>query len=196
MDDSSDEAQASRFKDTTVWRSAGLALAAFLALALAPIQPIYFPVMDQLQPADAVMVMGPPEQSRLDLARDLVERGYAQEMVISAGNSPGPYSIRSTRFCMEPQVFPVHCEQSAPFTTEGEVAFMARLAEDRSWDSVIFITFTPHVTRAQLYADRCFPGTSVVLSDGVEQPLERLAIQYFYQTGGFVKALFTSDECP
>lgn len=164
-------------------------------MALSPLQPIYFPAADQLQTADAVMVMGPPEQSRLDLAEQLIESGYAKEMVISAGNSPGPYSIRSTQFCMEPQLFSVHCEQSAPFTTEGEVALMGRLAEERSWDTVIFITFTPHVTRARLYADRCFSGTAIVLTDGVEQPLRRLAVQYFYQTGGFVKALIANDDC-
>lgn len=119
-------------------------------LALIPVSTIYAPTRDTPRPVDVIMVLGPPEQTRIDTALALIEEGYSENLVISASNSAGPNGIWKNPLCTKPQTFWVHCEQSDPFTTQDEVGMLNAIADENGWDSAIFITFTPHISRTRL----------------------------------------------
>lgn len=162
---------------------------------LMPVSTIYAPPRDTPEPVDAIMVLGPPEQTRIDTALELIAEGYSENLVISASNSAGPNGIWENTLCTNPQAFTVHCEQSDPFTTQGEVGMLRGLAEENGWDSAIFITFTPHISRVRLYVDRCFSGVTYVISDESTLDISRAVFNYYYQIGGFVKSGLVTTGC-
>lgn len=187
--------QPTRTRRRSALGTVGLGLCALLILVLMPVSTIYAPLPDAPEPVDVVMVLGPPEPTRIQTALALIEEGYSENLVISASNSAGPNGIWENPLCTKPQPFTVHCEQSAPFTTQGEVGLLNALAQENGWDSAIFITFTPHVSRTRLYVERCFDGDAHVISDGATLAVDRALFHYFYQLGGFLKASMITPGC-
>ena len=178
-------------------RAAGVAAVTVVALVVAFVLaglPLYvFPVVDAVPAqADVVYVIGPPTPARIALARELIESGAADEMLISV---PGDALAQGTpsrgRFsaCNLPGG-DVLCRAPDPATTQGEARLLAETAQEQGWDSAIVITMTPHVSRARMIIDRCFDGelTMRAVSD---QPsgLGGWVHQYLYQSAAFVKAL-------
>lgn len=168
----------------------GALVVAFILVGL----PLYvFPTVDAVPAqADVVYVIGPPTPARIALARELIETGAADEMLISM---PGDALAEGTpsrgRFsaCNLPGG-DVLCRAPDPATTQGEARLLAETAQEQGWDSAIVITMTPHVSRARMIIDRCFDGelTMRAVSD---QPsgLGSWVHQYLYQSAAFVKAL-------
>ena len=188
-----------------VWRTIagvvmvrGVAPLATLLLAIVVVGiPLYvFPSQDDVQHADAVLVIGPPMVQRLVTAQALVEGGIAEEMVVSVPDG----SIISSR--LTPRLddlcsampteadYPVTCFTPDPFTTRGESQAIARMAEESGWESVIVVTSLPHILRARVLFNRCADAYDVFfVSDQRKLDLSDWAYEYAYQTGAFGKVL-------
>lgn len=173
--------------------SLGIALAVVVTL---PIPGIFFPEKQEPHRADVILVLGPPDQDRLDLAVSLIEAGYSDNLIVSAKSSGRTHNLNLMPICQEPQSFFVHCETSKPFTTQGEIGLLQELAVQNGWTSAMIITFSPHLARTQIYADRCFNGTTTLIAPERVFTFEELVYQYFYQTAALVKARTLTSGCP
>lgn len=173
-------------------RLAGVTLAALGALALFVVAglPLYvLPVVDEPRPVDAVLVLGPTNEAKLQTAQRLLEEGLADTLVLST--PVGEFA----EFCAAEHDFEVLCFRPSPSTTQGEARELGSLAEARGWDSAMVIAMTPHITRARMIVERCFDGELAMISDGAALSLTEWIGQYIYQTGAFVKAFTVTPTC-
>lgn len=124
-----------------------------------------------------------------------MEAGASDNLVISAPDRSDPVSKSQIDLCVTPQEFSVWCQRSDPFTTQGEVSALDSLAQEHGWTSITIITERTHASRARLYANRCFSGSSVV--HYVDEPLsaDQIAYEYAYETAAFAKALVVTTGC-
>ncbi|WP_167516437.1 ElyC/SanA/YdcF family protein [Pseudoclavibacter terrae] len=164
-------------------------------MALTPVGPIFAPTPGEAGRADVILVLGPATASRLDLAKEMMESGHAANLVVSTNSGHERFGARNLQTCRVDQGYPVHCEQSAPFTTQGEVGLLQRLSEENGWHKAIVITSKTHATRASLYIGRCYDREADVI-----WPSERLSVlrgveEYFYQSAAFVKAFAVTNDC-
>ena len=124
---------------------------------------------DRVDRADAVVVFAGAKE-RLPAALELMVAGRAPVLVLPNGNRPGwPEANRLCRGRGDGTSttvggpgpgppFEVVCPVPDPMTTRGEARIVARLAAERGWDSLIAVTSTYHIARAELLLERCFPG--------------------------------------
>ena len=153
--------------------------------------PLYvFPPSDAAESADVVYVIGPPYQTRVDFAQDLLLAGAAQRMLISVGPPGAAFDAESIPACMRESV---DCLSPVPFTTEGEALALAQTADVSAGSRVIVVTAVPHVARTRYIFEKCFGHVDVV---GLPVDLDLLewAHQYIYQSGAFVKAWISSCD--
>lgn len=110
-----------------------------------------------VEPADAVVLFIGGTGERLEKALELMDRGVAETLVISAP-TPGTWPD-ADRLCRGTDApFEVVCPQPDPRTTRGEARIFGELAADRGWDRLVMVTSTYHVGRARLLLERCFDG--------------------------------------
>lgn len=121
--------------------------------------------------------------------------GYSENLLISTPEFGWRYRAEGIGLCTVPQEFSVTCLQSDPFTTQGEVGALEKISLERGWETAILITFKPHVTRTQLYLDRCFSGDAEVIYDDAPITTRGAVYQYGYQTGAFAKAFTQTRGC-
>lgn len=161
-----------------------MALAAALVLA-APAIPIFHPRVDGPSRTDAVVVLGPSTDRRVRLGEDLVRRGQASALVVSA--HPADLGGERPAVCDDRHVrYPVFCFDPVPATTQGEARAVRELARRHGWSSVRVVTFGPQLSRARLLVSRCYDGDVRMTDSGDSYDA---AYMYLYQTGAFVKAL-------
>lgn len=178
------------------WRRARpLVVALFACLLFAPVDSVFFPTRSAPIQADVVLVLGPASDSRLLLAERLIEAGYSDTLLISAAVSGPGRTPLIEQFCAKTKNFTVHCQQAEPFTTQGEVGWLERSASRQGWNTALIVTETTHVQRTRLYADRCFNGDAIVLSDETPLSPAELPYEYAYETAGFLKAALVSRGC-
>lgn len=162
----------------------GLAAGA-VALCLAGVPLYVFPASGRVGPADIAYVIGPPTRERIVLAEDLLSSGVVDRVIVSVpatgGQSAGQLSV-----CRVPDVT---CAVPDPSTTKGEVAMLQQLVGPG--ESVIVITFAPHVARTRFIFDRCYDGTVTVIASPTSLSAATWAYQYAYQSTSFVKAAIT-----
>lgn len=168
---------------------------ATLLLLFSAVPPIFLPFPSELKRADVVFVLGPATADRIEYAEALILDGFASEMLISAGNGPGPYTMRQLPVCSEERSFAVHCEKSDPFTTQGEIALLSSYAQVEGWESAIVVTSPSHANRAHLYLERCFSGEATVVAGRSDLAPQDLIPEYVYQLGGYAKAIFVTTGC-
>ena len=130
-----------------------LALAAFLALAVASVFLFILYDDDPVAKADAVVVLAGSKR-RLPVGLSLFEQGVAPVLLISDGLDPR--SPRTVRLCR--QRTDVLCPSPDPYSTRGEAQLVARLARERGWDSVVVVSSRFHLFRARILFERCFGG--------------------------------------
>lgn len=176
----------------SVRRLSALAIAVALLL---PVAPIFTPLQQTRLTADVVLVLGPANESRLALAREILARGTIENLVISAPDRDDPVSKSQIDLCVTPQEFDVWCQRSTPFTTQGEIATLEALAVRNNWDSAIIITERTHASRAQLYADRCFSGQAVVEYVNEQLSPYRIVYEYAYESAAFLKSATVTTGC-
>ncbi|MDN4475400.1 hypothetical protein QQX09_05960 [Demequina sp. SYSU T00192] len=152
--------------------------------------PLYvFPAHDEPRAVDAVYVIGPPTEARMELAEEMVADGLTDTIIVSLDDDP---DIRrrwdeATAVCEEPQDFTVYCSMPDPFTTRGEARWMRDLIEENGWDAVGVVTMAPHLTRTRVIMERCWDGDLAYLDSHETMSPFVWAYQYLYQTAALIK---------
>ena len=155
---------------------------------------------DEMQKADAIVVLGGEHDGREDYGIDLAKEGWAPTVVLS--NPYGPDDVM-TRVCRDArgEAGPVEvlCPIPEPLTTRGEALMMRQLADERGWSKIIVVSWSYHLPRAALVFRQCFsadPNATVLRA--VPRRYEFSALYwefaYAYQWGGLAKA-FALGEC-
>ncbi|MEM9566206.1 MAG: ElyC/SanA/YdcF family protein, partial [Actinomycetota bacterium] len=94
---------------------------------------------------------------RLPAAIDLMDRGTADVLVLPNGTSP--VWAAANELCGDDSLgYEVVCPTPEPITTRGEARAIGHLAIERQWTSLVAVTSTYHLARAELLLSRCFPG--------------------------------------
>lgn len=148
---------------------------------------------DQIQPADAIVVLGGEHDGREDYGLSLAQQGWAKTVVISDPWNPGDQVMK--RVCgASGGGIDVICHRPDPLTTRGEADFVRQLAKQRSWTKVIVVSWKYHLPRARLIFRQCFsdaPGATVMVPVPRRYQYSVLDWEfiYAYQWGGIAKAL-------
>lgn len=170
---------------------AGLAAVAIGALALTAWGAFLLqPRAEEPVQADAVVMLAGADDGRHLYARDLVNAGYAETLLVS---NPGGNTERvARRLCTgrtRPADAEVVCFSPDPPTTWGEAESVASIARARGWERVLVVTNRPHTLRAGIWM-RNATGLDVRMT-----PIERLdrvmlPVHLVWEAAGFVKGRF------
>ncbi|WP_084099562.1 hypothetical protein [Demequina sp. NBRC 110051] len=147
--------------------------------------------------SDVAYVIGPPTDARMQVALELLQSGSADSLMVSLDPDETEWSLAQAA-CAGAGDFAryrVLCDMPDPFTTRGEAQWLESEVTAHEWDSASVITFTPHIERAQMYMERCFDGELSMIDSGEDLALWDWAYQYAYQTGAFMKAGLTYEQC-
>jgi uncharacterized SAM-binding protein YcdF (DUF218 family) len=152
--------------------------------------------VDPLQHADVIVVLGGEHDGREDYGLSLARQGWAPTVLLS--NPYGPSDPVMRQACSESGGgVEVICMRPNPLTTGGEAAMTQRLANERSWNRFIVISWRYHLPRASLIFARCFPDRqALVMRQAPQQDAMSILaweFTYFYQYAGLVKAAVRSD---
>lgn len=137
--------------------------------------------------ADAIVLIDDGEGIRLPTALALAQAGRAPNLVIS-------HRLDRPQDCVAGWIgVTVRCFTPDPDTTRGEAEQIGAIAKANHWTSLIFVTDTPHVTRARFRLERCFDGqlTAVTSRIKTDEWLWRIG----YEWGASMKALATERTC-
>jgi uncharacterized SAM-binding protein YcdF (DUF218 family) len=133
-----------------------------------------------------VMLAGPG--NRLPVALELAREHRAPVLVVSRGwqgyGGPCPSPVPGVKLiCFDPD----------PGTTRGEAEAVGGLAKQFRWSSVVLVTTRTQDTRARIMAERCFAGSTYV----VTAPLSASSWPYqiAYGWGALLKALVVNRTC-
>ncbi|WP_062530150.1 YdcF family protein [Demequina rhizosphaerae] len=170
--------------------------AAAVLVALVGVPLYVMPAQDEPRAVDAVYVIGPPTEARMELAESMIEDGLTDTMMVSIGDSVAERDLwdAAAAACDEPQDFTVYCQMPDPFTTRGEARWMRDMVEHNEWDSVAVVTFSPHLTRTRVIMERCWDGDIAYLSSEEELDPWYWAYHYAYQSAAFIK-VWLEDGC-
>ncbi|WP_181028454.1 YdcF family protein [Pseudoclavibacter sp. RFBA6] len=177
---------------------AGAALALVVAIIAACFPLFVFPSTDEPREVDAIIVLGPPREARIQAAQQLIADGYSDTLVIAVDDygidsainvdacslSDGARSAGTVTRCLIPE----------PFTTAGEALMVERLAAAEGWETVMVVTNVTHISRARMIFTDCLGGGVLAVADGTGVGDSTWAWQFLYQSGAFVKAL-VSPTC-
>jgi uncharacterized SAM-binding protein YcdF (DUF218 family) len=133
-----------------------------------------------------VMLAGPG--NRLPVALELAREHRAPVLVVSRGwegyGGPCPSPVPGVKLiCFDPD----------PGTTRGEAEALGRMARQFHWNSVVLVTTRTQDTRARVIAERCFSGSTYVVTAPL--PLSSWPYQIAYGWGALFKALFVDRSC-
>lgn len=154
--------------------------------------------VDDLRPADAIIVLGGEHDGREEYGLGLGRDGWAPTVVIS--NPYDDWDPVMKRVCRPAEDIEVICARPNPLTTRGEAILMQRLAVERKWSTIIVVSWRYHLPRARLVFDQCFsdrPGSTVMVPVPRRYRYSpvRWEFVFAYQWAGLAKAL-VQGECP
>lgn len=158
-------------------------LAAFLALSA---RLFAFPTERVPARADAVVVLAGQWERRLPIGRRLVRDGVASVLALSEDSD----REWPDHLCRRRNVV---CFQADPYSTTGEAAALAVVAERREWRSVVVVTSDYHVSRATLLVDRCLDAR--VDAVAAEEPFRPWLYGAVWEWPKLVHALFVKRDC-
>jgi hypothetical protein len=182
------------------WAAWGAAPAAVLVLVwlLGCWAVLQHPRTDEPSRSDALLVLGPPDRTRMAEAQRLMDAGVAPVLVVAdpgageLGDASGRvYYERARQVCAAEHAYEVICFRPDPSTTQGEALQLRELGERRGWDHVSALTYRQHVARSRLILGRCYTGELDVLAFDYPEAPRGLLREFAYQSGGFVKAALT-----
>lgn len=147
--------------------------------------------IDQLEHADAIIVLGGEHDGREDYGLQLAREGWAPTVVLSNPYLQGDAVMK--RVCRSPEDVEVICFKPEPGTTRGEAEEMRRLADERSWRKIIVISWRYHLPRARLVFQQCFstnPDAAVMVDVPRRYRYSLLGWEFIfaYQWAGLAKA--------
>ena len=132
-----------------------LAALAGLFAVLCSLVPFVWPNTDRPTHADAVIILSGGPIERVPPALRLMDSGVAPALVLVGT----PDQAMEHEWCKGGRLpYEVVCLRPQPDNTREEARAAARLAEDRRWHSIVVVTATYHVTRAELLFRRCYDG--------------------------------------
>lgn len=152
---------------------------------------------DELQRADAVIVLAGEHDGREDYGIALARDGWAPNVVLS-DPYPDTDSVMARACTQSTSGINVICARPSSFTTRGEAEMMRGLAAEKSWTKVIVVTWNYHLPRARLVFHQCFsPDANAVVMRGVPRgydfSLAHWELVYAYQFGALAKAYVQGD---
>lgn len=145
------------------------------------------PRADEPVRADAVVMLAGADDGRHLYARDLVEAGYADTLLVS--NPGGNSELVARRLCTgiaRPADAEVVCFSPMPRTTWGEAEAVAAIAEARGWGRVLVVTNRPHTLRAGRWL-RAATGLDVRMTPIREVDRTMLPVHLVWEIAGFIK---------
>ncbi|WP_420176046.1 hypothetical protein [Luteococcus sp. OSA5] len=147
---------------------------------------VYRPHYDAVpdEPVDALLVLGPLEPWRLELAEQWMQQGKARNLVLSTPTLP-----QDAVHCEPPHEWPTYCFPPEPSTTRGEAVGLKRLAEEHGWQSMAVLTIDFHAARTRFIFERCLGHPVPVVGRHLEIPQRFLRYHVAYQLGGFAKEI-------
>jgi hypothetical protein len=143
--------------------------------------------------ADVVVVLS-GNKARLAPGLALIRRGVAPVLALSTVQRT-PHWPEAERLCATHRYAGarVVCFTAVPFSTRGEARTVARLARARGWRSIVVVTSTFHITRADMLFRRCYPGRLLVL--GSTSTWWRLPMEWASETGKLAVQLTIERGC-
>lgn len=154
---------------------------------------IYAPRLDPIPPnVDVLVQLGGVPFGDYQAARDIAQQRGIPDLVIS---NPISGTSVTDKYCGPLPGVRVHCFVPDPSTTKGEAQAFAELANTHGWASAfVLATGREHVERVRFYFNRCWGGTLSVNRPASERSLRVHISQSWYQTAGWIRAVFTN--CP
>ncbi len=173
---------------------AAVVLLAAAALAALTLRWFVFPPQDKPDRADAVVVFaGGAGTERIDTAMALLKRDVAPVLVLNQSTNPWYYEPGSPDLCENLSVdFEVICVKASPNSTRGEAAMFGDLAAERGWDSIVLVTSSLHLHRAELWLDRCVDAS--IQRVGADTPTSMG--QVLHELAGTLHAAVLDRSCP
>jgi uncharacterized SAM-binding protein YcdF (DUF218 family) len=143
--------------------------------------------------ADVVVVLSGSKR-RLPPALALIRRGVAPVLALSTVQRTKHWP-QAARLCATHRYAGarVLCFTAVPFSTQGEARAVARLARKRGWRSVVVVTSTFHITRADLLFRRCYHGALSLVGAG--SPWWQLPEEWVSETGKLLVQLTVRRGC-
>lgn len=152
--------------------------------------------------SDAIVMLAGADDGRHRVARNLLQDGYAPELLVSNPVSAG--KKKAAKLC---RMKATDCFSPMPKTTAGEVRAVREAAEEAEdsgdgWDSIIVVTNKPHAARAGAFFRRCLEeagedggpiAVRVVSIEGLDK--SRLPIHVLRETAGFIKEATVAEAC-
>lgn len=176
-----------------VWGALAVGALAML-WALVTIRLVVFPRYDQPERADAIVILGPVDRWRVDLAERLVDEGVANVIAMPAWTD----GFTDSHCHWDRDDVETICFEPEPATTQGEAKWTKEQIAARGWRTVVVITVDAHVERARFIFDGCVGDDASMLVTG--QPPPNAGLRFYthhllYQSGAFVKAIFITPGC-
>jgi uncharacterized SAM-binding protein YcdF (DUF218 family) len=148
------------------------------------------PVTDSPARADAILVLGPPLEPRIQTAYRLAEAGVSDKVFVSVPSDRVPSSDKLAFCPAPPKDIEVACFVPSPFTTKGEARYAQEMYDRGQLSTVVVVTQAPHVLRARLIFSRCFAGRAEFVADDSQRSLLAWIYEFAYQTAAMVPAFF------
>ena len=150
------------------------------------------PRSDRPTTADAVVVLGPSLQPRIDQAVTIARTFSVRELLISVGDTAGQ---ATSGLCVDPPAgIRVRCFRPSPYTTRGEAREVGSVARAADWHTVIVLAPRAQLSRARLLVRRCYAAGLEMVVARQRYGLLGWAYQFGYQSAAFVKA-FLEPGC-
>lgn len=172
-------------------RSVLTAAVLWLAWAVVAARLFVFPDADEPRRVDAIVMLGGYGQ-RMERAKELFAEGWAPVLAISEpvwANGTVDYLPE----CIDPAPG-VLCFHPDPKTTRGEARAIRDLAAEYGWQSILVVTDTHQMTRAEIIIGRCFAG-QVLMTDVAVDTRKQAVYRVVYETGALLRALFVRRGC-
>jgi hypothetical protein len=177
-----------RHASSRAWRRAFAAVVAVIAaFSVVTARLFVWPAQGMPARASAIVMLAGPG-NRLPVALELAREHRAPVLVVSRGwqgyGGPCPPPIPGVKLiCFDPN----------PGTTRGEAEVLGRLARQFRWSSVVLVTTRTQDTRARIMAERCFGGSTYVVTAPL--PVSSWPYQIAYGWGALLKALVVYRTC-
>jgi uncharacterized SAM-binding protein YcdF (DUF218 family) len=167
------------------WRvAAAVAVALFFILSAVL---FVFPSKGSANRADAVVVLDDAVGVRRAKAIQAVTAGVAPNLVISHhADRPQDCPAKIANVT-------IVCFTPTEDSTKGEASGFARIAKERGWNSLVFVTDPPHVARSKWLISRCFSGKLGAITTKVTN--RDWPIRVVYEWVALSKAVLTQRSC-
>jgi uncharacterized SAM-binding protein YcdF (DUF218 family) len=152
--------------------------------------------VDELEHADAIVVLGGEHDGREEYGIQLAAEGWAPTVVLSNPYLRGDQVME--RACQPREDIEVICVRPPLLTTRGEAKAVRAMAEERSWEKIIVVSWRYHLPRARLIFRRCYSERrDAIVMRPVPREYRYSLLQwdgvYMYQFAGYAKAALQGD---